>query len=102
MNQALADLVRHAPGDEALRWRFTLACVERVRHLLEAPAALAHLDALRRFVAGAMTPAELAESARAAAETATRHPGSVSIDGGAHAAVSATHAVARALGVSLP
>jgi hypothetical protein len=49
------------------------------------------------FAAGRVDRAALDVAAAEAATLATAHRGSVSIDGTAHAAVSATHAVARAL-----
>ena len=61
------------PCHEALRLAFGLACVRRVQHLLEDPRALDGLAAL-----------------------ASGHRGSNSIDGTAHAAVSATYAAAKA------
>ncbi|MBA2965462.1 hypothetical protein GON04_13285 [Ramlibacter sp. MAH-25] len=81
--------------DPALQLAFGLACVERVRHLLEEPRALALLDALRGAVqAGAAVPPALAAEAAAVARG---HRGSPSLDGSGHSAVSATHALARAL-----
>jgi hypothetical protein len=40
------------PGSARLRLQFGLACVSRVRHLLEEPDAVACLDALDDFVQG--------------------------------------------------
>ena len=101
MNDALDRLARElalaAPAQEALRLRFGLACVQRVRHLLEDPAVVAGLDTLARHLAGEASRAELDASAATAAALANHHPGSLSLDGVGHAAVSASYAVANAL-----
>jgi len=68
-----------------------------VRHLLEEPRVAANLSVLRNFVAGAADEAALSSAAAEAAQSANSHRGSNSIDGAAHAAVSATYAVANAL-----
>lgn len=97
MNPELARLVQAAPADDLLRFRFALACVERVRHLLENSDVAAQLDILGQFIAGTTDRIALDHAAAVAADLATRHPGSRSPDGAAHAAVSTTHAVAKAL-----
>lgn len=101
MNQALAELAAAAelaqPSQQALRLAFGLACVERVAHLLEDPRAVAGLEVLRRYVAGAAERAALDAAAVELQAVARSHHGSPSLDGSAHAAVSATYAVANAL-----
>ena len=101
MNNALAQLAREtgfdAAGHETMRLAFALACVERVEHLLEEPRAVECLEVLRAFVAGNSDTAALARAREVIAEVANRHRGSQSIDGAAHAAVSATYAVANAV-----
>lgn len=101
MNDALERLARELALDgdaqENLRLRFGLACVQRVRHLLEDAAVAACLDTLARFVAGQAPRAELEDAAAEAARLANHHPGSRSLDGVGHAAVSASYAVANAL-----
>lgn len=101
MNPALSQLAAECGlADEAragLRLAFGLACVQRVRHLLEDPEAIAGLDTLAGFVAGTVDAATLAHTAARLKEVASHHRGSQSIDGSAHAAVSATYAVAHAL-----
>ena len=96
--QALAISVRLADVDRLrLRLRFGLSCARRVAHLLEDPRATAAVAALQSFTEGRSTD-EAFQAARRDVEAAARsHPGSISIDGAAHAAVSATHAVAHAL-----
>lgn len=101
MNEELTALARSLDlaheSNAQLRYAFGLACVERVRHLLEDARAVAALDRLGAYVAGALDFAGL-EAARGGVERVARsHPGSKSIDGTAHAAVSATNAVAHAL-----
>lgn len=101
MNTALENLARVAalddPSRESLRLAFGVACAARVRHLLEDPLAISALDTGVRYVGGQCSRAEFDAAAASALAVAGSHKGSNSIDGSAHAAVSATHAVARAL-----
>ena len=85
------------PCNEPLRLAFGLACVERVQHLLEEPGARACLATLRAFVQGKAERPALVVAEKEIAAIANSHRGSNSIDGSAHAAVSATYAVANAL-----
>ena len=87
------DAEAHAP----LRFRFGFRCAQRVRHLLESPEALSGLDTLGAFVDGHADAAALASAQQRMAVVAGSHPGSRSIDGTAHAAVSATYAVYQAV-----
>jgi hypothetical protein len=85
------------PERAKLRLAFGLACVERVAHLLEDARVMDGLGVLRAFVDGRCSDNAL-EDARVRVESVARsHPASRSIDGAAHAAVSATNAVANAL-----
>lgn len=86
-----------APDRATLRLAFGLACVERVEHLLEDPRAVQGLALLREVVAGRADEAARAAAADELAAVANSHRGSASIDGTAHAAVSATYAVSKAL-----
>ena len=101
MNQPLsrlaAELHIHAPRHEQLRLAFGLACARRVDHLLEDPQAIAGLSVLEAFVEGQASRDMLVEAAQQLAAVANSHRGSQSIDGSAHAAVSATYAAANAL-----
>ena len=101
MNPALAQLANElqlaAPGRERLRFAFGLACVERVGHLLEEPRAVTGLATLRAYAAGRADATALRDAAAEMQRVASQHHGSNSIDGSAHAAVSATYAVANAL-----
>jgi len=101
MNHALSQFAEQTglarPENRPLRLAFGLACVERVRHLLEDPRAPACLDVLAAHVAGNADEAALARAAEEGAAVANGHRGSGSIDGSAHAAVSATYSVANAL-----
>ena len=85
------------PASEPLRLAFGLACVERVEHLLEDPRAIECLAILAAFVAGNATRSDLAAASKTIAAVANAHRGSNSIDGAAHAAVSATYAAANAM-----
>ena len=101
MNQELMRLAAAAGlGDsrgESLRLAFAMACVERVRHLLEDPRAIACLAVGQDFLDGKVERAALNAAAEEIAIIANSHRGSNSIDGSAHAAVSATYAAANAL-----
>lgn len=94
--QALAARLGLA-SDEALRFRFGQACVARVEHLLEDPQAKLCAEVLRAYVAGTAPRTDFDAAARLAAEVASSHHGSGSIDASGHAAVSATNAMARAM-----
>lgn len=101
MNEELEALARELqladPSRSRLRLAFGLTCVQRVRHLLEDPRAAAAVDALQSFVEGRCDERALAAARDEVAAVARSHPGSRSLDGAAHAAVSATNAVANAL-----
>lgn len=92
-----SSLALDRPEQQMLRWRFGLACALRVKHLLEDPRALQCLATLQAFVAGTVDRAVLGAAAQEMARVSNTHPGSQSIDGTGHAAVSATYAVANAL-----
>jgi hypothetical protein len=101
VNHELARLISQAAVEDAagepLRLAFSLACANRVRHLLEDAGAAQCLDLLQEHVAGRCAPQEFAQARDRIAEIARGHRGSQSIDGTAHAAVSATYSVANAL-----
>jgi len=99
MNAELEHLAREVglAEDPGLSLAFADACVQRVRHLLEDPAVLRCLDELGVVVVGRASPARLAAARDEAGRLANHHPGSKSIDGCGHAAVSASYAVAKAL-----
>lgn len=101
MNEALrtaaAAVNLTAPDSAKLRLAFGLACAERVSHLLEDSRAKQGLAVLRAFVEDRCSEAALDAAREELAHVARSHPGSRSLDGGAHAAVSATHAVSNAL-----
>lgn len=101
MNHGLSQLAGQCglgePQNEPLRLTFGLACAVRVRHLLEDERALRCLSVLEAFVGGTLGRPELEAAKQEIAGIANGHRGSASIDGSAHAAVSATYAVANAL-----
>jgi hypothetical protein len=101
MNHSLAYLATSsnldAPTREPLRLAFGLACASRVQHLLEDPQAIECLGHLQAYVDGTADRAALDQARKVIAKVANSHRGSNSIDGTAHAAVSATYAVANAL-----
>ncbi len=84
-------------SNELLRLAFGLACAIRVKHLLENEKAKVCLSVLQSFVDGNSDQDTLAEARELISSVANSHRGSPSIDGSAHAAVSATYAVANAL-----
>lgn len=101
MNEALRNaastLHLMAPEQARLRLAFGLACAERIAHLLEDPQAHVGIAALRDYLDSRSTEAELHAARDELASLARSHPGSRSLDGAAHAAVSATYAVSAAL-----
>ena len=101
MNTKLEALARqlglNEPESERLRLAFGHACVLRVQHLLEAPRARACLAGLGAYLEGTVDRAAFDRLAAEVARLANEHPGSASLDGCGHAAVSATYAVAKAL-----
>lgn len=90
-------LEAQAADPERLRLAFGHACVERVRHLLEDSEVIRCLDVLAAYLDGRSDRASLQQAALDAAALANHHPGSRSLDGVGHAAVSASYAVAHAL-----
>ena len=82
---------------ELERLRFGLACANHVRHLLEDEGAIATLVVLANFVDDKADRVSLHQAREQVALIASGHQGSRSMEGAAHAAVSATHAVAHAL-----
>src|SRR4051794_21601611 len=101
MNAALSQLAERVgllrPENAGMRLAFGLACAARVQHLLEDPRALECMAVLRECVERACDAAALSAAAEETARIANSHRGSNSIDGSAHAAVSATYALANAL-----
>ncbi|MBW8844064.1 MAG: hypothetical protein JF607_03695 [Burkholderiales bacterium] len=99
MNTALEYLARdlHLADRDSLGLAFGHACVQRVRHLLEDADVIRCLDTLGDVVAGRADENQLTAARAEAARLANHHPGSKSIDGCGHAAVSASYAVAKAL-----
>ena len=83
---------------EPLKMAFAFECVERVRHLLEDESVARCLDILKAYAKGEADRGALDRAAAEAAGLANRHQGSRSLDGVGHAAVSASYAVANALG----
>jgi len=95
--EQLAGKIGLAPAKERLRLQFGYACVRRVQHLLEDPAAVECVSGLGEYLDGVIDRAALEALAARASVLASNHPGSKSLDGVGHAAVSATYAVANAL-----
>ena len=101
MSPQLDQLLRalEPASDENLmeRLKFGLRCAERVAHLLEQSEVLDCLEGLRAVVNDPGVKDKLPELMARSDELANRHPGSRSLDGVGHAAVSATYACAKAI-----
>ncbi len=101
MNEALDRLAKEMgladSRNERLRLEFGYACALRVAHLLEEPAAMDCLFGLGQYLSGTGGQESFGALVAQAANLASTHQGSKSIDGCGHAAVSATYAVANAL-----
>lgn len=101
MNTQLERLAKQLHLDDAaherLRLQFARDCVLRVRHLLEDARVIAALDGLDAYLAGRLDRAGFDALVEESGRLANQHPGSRSLDGCGHAAVSASYAVAKAL-----
>lgn len=84
-------------ANERVRLDFGLACAQRVEHLLEEAEAKECLALFARMLKETYSRDELHRLAERADAIANRHPGSRSLDGVGHAAVSATYACAKAI-----
>lgn len=90
LDRLLRQLEPPGIANEHARLEFGLACAERVAHLLEEPDALSSLARFREALRTGAGTDQLVQLARTADAVANRHPGSRSLDGVGHAAVSAT------------
>jgi hypothetical protein len=81
----------------ALGLRFGLLCVRRVEHLLESPEVRAGLREFEALLDAGVPPGPLDALATRMDRLAHQHPGSHSLDGVGHAAVSASYACAKAI-----
>jgi hypothetical protein len=99
LRRLAADSRLSSAENDRLSLAFGLACVERVSHLFELPEAHELMRELAQAVDEDTPSRMLAQRAERAATLARSHPGSTSIDGSGHSAVTATHALARALAV---
>lgn len=97
LDHLLSRLSPPSPHNLAARLRFGLCVCNRVEHLLEDPQVLACVAAFRRLMQGAQGLDEHAPIGAEATALAGAHPGSRSLDGVGHAAVSATYACAAAI-----
>src|SRR3989344_8354092 len=92
LTQLAADCGLASDAHTPLRLAFGLACVQRVRHLLEDPEAIAGLDVLAAFTAGTGDAATLTNAAERLKTGAPHHRGSQALGRAAPAAPSAPHA----------
>lgn len=95
----IASALNAAGNDQTLALRFGLACVEEVADNLESDEVITVLERFRQCVANgdADCLTELQALSALMAQLSASHPGSKSLDGTRHAAVSATYALAKAV-----
>lgn len=101
MNSELRALVKETglnnPEMETIRYRFCFACASRIQHLLELDEAITAYKDFESYLNGNLTGVEFQALQKSILEIANKHPGSKSIDGTKHSAVSATYALANAI-----
>jgi len=101
MNAELRALVKELglnnPEMEAIRYKFCLACASRIAHLLELNEAIAAYKDFESYLNGDLDRAKFEALQKSILEIANKHPGSKSLDGTKHSAVSATYALANAI-----
>ena len=101
MNAELRALVKELglnnPEMEAIRYKFCLACASRIAHLLELNEAIAAYKDFESYLNGDLDRAKFEALQKTILEIANKHPGSKSLDGTKHSAVSATYALANAI-----
>lgn len=97
LDMLLRQLEPASSPNRPLRMQFGLAVCERVTHLVEQTEVLACLERFRRLHTCTTDTAALEQLGQEAAQLANGHPGSRSLDGVGHAAVSATYACAMAM-----
>jgi len=82
---------------EAVRLDFCFACVSRISHLLELDEVVAAFQDFKAYREGRIDKAQFEVLKKSIFELANKHPGSRSLDGTKHSAVSATYALANAI-----
>lgn len=101
MNSELRKLVTeydlNNQGKERMRFEFCFACASRIQHLLEQEEAVAAYRDFEDYLRGSLDQAQFVRLQTSILEVANRHPGSTSLDGTKHSAVSATYALANAI-----
>lgn len=101
MNAELRALVKELglnnPEMEVIRYKFCFACASRIAHLLELDEAIAAYKDFESYLNGELDRAKFEALQKTILEIANKHPGSKSLDGTKHSAVSATHALANAI-----
>jgi hypothetical protein len=101
MNNELRVLVEkvglNRPEMEQIRFQFCFACASRINHLLELDEALAAYQDFKSYLAGSFGQVEFESLQKSIFDIANKHPGSKSLDGTKHSAVSATYALANAI-----
>ena len=101
MNAELRSLVKESglnnPEMETVRFKFCFACASRISHLLELDEAIAAYKSFESYLNGGIEKSQFAAIQKSILEIANKHPGSKSLDGTKHSAVSATYALANAI-----
>jgi hypothetical protein len=101
MNKELRSLLKEIDLDQiqnqSIRWRFCLYCADSVRHLLELDEAVNALIEFESLLQSADKKNNLDKLQELIQKIANQHPGSKSLDGTKHSAVSATYALSAAI-----
>ena len=101
MNAELRALVKELglnnPQMEAIRYKFCFACASRIAHLLEQDEAITAYKDFGSYLNGELDKQKFELLQKTILEIANKHPGSKSLDGTKHSAVSATYALANAI-----
>lgn len=76
---------------------FCFACARRIHHLLESEETITAYKDFEKYINGHLDKNEFVKLQTQVLELANKHPGSTSLDGTKHSAVSATYALANAI-----
>jgi hypothetical protein len=101
MNKELRSLVKEIDLDQIqnqiIRWKFCFYCAQSIRHLLELDEAKEAFAEFEKIIENTCQNNKLDVLQKFIQKIANQHPGSKSIDGTKHSAVSATYALSAAI-----
>jgi len=101
MNSQLRVLVKESglnePTLDQVRFDFCFACITRICHLLEADESIKAYSEFELYMNKLMSKPNFERLQKSILNIANQHPGSQSLDGARHSAVSATYALANAI-----